>query len=273
MYKNIMCKKTQEFVQCRSCPRIKNGGPEPGYYYKKENGYTFLVECDCHKRWREAQALENILQLSNLTYECTFDNYVGSKSLKDLECLKSVAKNPDFFKDKKMIYLWGPNGCQKTSMVQALGKELVAKGYTVQYTLMSSLITNLVSDFSESESAKEKKEYFINRCMDCDFLIVDEAFDLKKMTMYASGYQIPYLDTFIRTRFEINGKSIIFVSNVSPKSIGDVPMSKKGEPFNPGFGMSLQNLIERNVKQSELIFQDVWIENVNQVDRQGLFKK
>jgi chromosomal replication initiation ATPase DnaA len=268
-----MCNKIMEFVQCRNCPRIKSDGPEPGYYYKKVGNYTFIQECDCHKRWREDSAKEAEMIASNITYDFPFENYVGKKSLKELECLKKISRNPDFFRDKKMIYIWGPNGCQKTSMVQALGKELILKGYTVQYTLMSNLITNLVSDFSESDSAKEKKDYFIKRCMDCDFLIIDEAFDSKKITLYASGYQIPYLDTFLRTRFEINGKSIIFVSNVSPRNIADVPLSRNGEQVKQGFGTSIQNLIERNVKQSELLFQDVWVENVNKLDRTELFNQ
>lgn len=269
-----MCVKNQEFRQCRSCPRIKSDGPEPGYYYKKVGKYTFIQECDCHRRWRESVTKNNEMILSNITYDCTFDNYVGFKSLKDLECLRKVATHPEFFKDKKMIYIWGPNGCQKTSMVQALGKELILKGYTVQYTLMASLITGLVSDFSEDDKAKEKKEFFIKRCTDCDFLIVDEAFDYTKNTIYTSGYQIPYLDTFLRNRFEINGKSIIFVSNVRPKNIADPPPSKPGESINrQGFGISLQNFVERNTKQSLLEFKDVWIENVNKIDPQGLFSQ
>ena len=268
-----MCVKTQEFRQCRSCPRLKLDGPEPGYYYNKVGNYTFIQECDCHRRWRESVTKTNEMVLSQITYDCTFDDYVGTKSLKDLECLRKVVANPEYFKDKKMIYMWGPNGCQKTSMAQALGRELILKGYTVQYTLMSSLITGLVSDFSEDDSAKEKKEYFIKRCSDCDFLIVDEAFDHKKITLYTSGYQIPYLDTFLRNRFEINGKSIIFVSNVSPKQIAEVPPSKPGEIAKQGFGISLQNLVERNVRQSELKFNDVWIENVNKVDPYGVFNQ
>lgn len=268
-----MCVKTQEFRQCRSCPRLKSDGPEPGYYYKKVGNYTFIQECECHKRWRESVTKTNEMLASNITYDFTFDNYVGSKSLKDLECLRKVASHPEYFKDKKMIYMWGPNGCQKTSMAQALGKELILKGYTVQYTLMANLITGLVSDFSEDDAAKEKKEYFIKRCSDCDFLIVDEAFDLKKTTIYNSGYQIPYLDTFLRNRFEINGKSIIFVSNVSPSNIADATDRKTGEVFRESFGTSIQNLIERNVKQSTLVFRDVWIDNVNKVDPYGVFNQ
>lgn len=268
-----MCNKVREFVQCRRCPRIKNDGPEPGYYYSKVGNYSFIQECECHKRWREETLMEVKFSEAKVSTDYTFDCYRGIKSLRDLECLKRVAENPEKFKNQKMIYVWGPNGCQKTSMVKVLGKELIKKGYSVQYTLMSDLITGLVSDFSMNEDAKEKKEYFIQKCMDCDFLIIDEAFDAKKAYLYVSGYQVPYLDTFIRNRFEINGKSIIFVSNIYPNQIAEVPASKPGEPARQGFGTSLQNLIERNTKQSLLEFKDVWVENANQFDRYSMFER
>ena len=108
--------------------------------------------------------------------------------------------------------------------------------------------------------------------MDCDFLIIDEAFDLKKSTIFASGYQIHYLDNFIRNRFEINKKSIIFISNVLPRDIASIPPSRPKEAPREGFGQSLQSLVERNVRESTLMFNDVWTENVNVIDRLGLFK-
>jgi len=265
-----MC-KPKEFIQCRNCPRLKQDGPKPGFYYEKIDGKDVVLECDCHKKWRLSRLKEIKLTESGITMDYTFNDYVGTKSLADLECLKKIAKNPDKYSNKKMIYIWGPNGCQKTSMVQALGRELIEKNFSVQYTTMDNLITSLVSDFSRSESDNEKREYFLSKCMDCDFLIIDESFDLKKTHIYVSGYQVPYLDSFLRNRFDIGGRSIIFVSNVSPRNIADLPPSKPGEPQRPGFGESIQNLVQRNVRESELIFRDVWVENVNSIDRTALF--
>ena len=266
-----MCVETKKFIPCRKCPS-KNGGPQPGYYYDTLEGYTVIKECSCHKKWREDAELALTFNESNIAPDYTFDNYCGTKSFVDLNCLRMIAQNPEKFTYKKMVYLYGPNGCQKSTMVQALGKELILKGYTVHYTLMSDLITNLVSDFSDTEENKEKKEYFVNRCMNCDFLIIDEAFDLDNVSIYASGYQIPYLDSFIRNRFEIGKKSIIFVSNKAPKEISEVTVPKGGDSSRKGFGKSLQSLVERNTKQSTLVFRDVWLDSVNQIDRMGLFK-
>ena len=41
--------------------------------------------------------------------------------------------------------------------------------------------------------------------LECDFLIIDDSFDKKKATIFKSGYQIPFLDEFLRTRLEILG--------------------------------------------------------------------
>lgn len=266
-----MC-KIKEFIPCRSCPNREKGGPQQGYYYDVVGGFKVIKECECHKRWKKEAELSIKLKDSNIVPDYTFDNYRGTKSLDDLNCLKKIAENPNKFIYKKMIYLYGPNGCQKTSMVQALGKELILKGFSVQYTLMSDLINSLISDFSDNEESKDKKNYFIQKCLDCDFLIIDEAFDLSKVAIYSSGYQIPYLDSFIRNRFELNKKSIIFVSNKMPNEIASVPINRGGELTKSGFGISLQSLVERNVRESTLTFKDVYIENANIIDRHGLFK-
>lgn len=267
-----MCKPIKKFIQCRNCPYKEKGGPQPGYYYSTYEGVQVVVECDCHKKWVEDSKLEAKFLNSNVVADYSFDNYCGYQSRDSVDCLRKVANNPEKFTYKKMIYMYGPNGTQKTSMAQALGKELIIKGYTVQYTLMQELITNLVTDFSDSLTTKEKKEYFINKCMDCDFLIIDEAFDLSKVLIYSSGYQIPYLDTFIRNRFDINKKSIIFISNKKPCDIAKVPPARPNEIQKEGFGISLQSLVERNTKQSFLEFYDSWNDNVNQIDPKGIFK-
>lgn len=255
-----MCKLTEnKFIPCRSCPNRIKGGPIPGYYYDELNGFPIVKECDCHIKWRHEQELNRELVLSNVNPDFTFDDYVGTKSLQDLNALKQIAENPEKFNYKKMIYVYGPNGVQKTSMCQALGKELIQKGYKVQYQSMNEIINALVKSFNDPD--QDQKDYLIQRCASCDFLIIDESFDIKKVTLYNSGFQLPFLDNFLRSRFDINKKSIIFISN-----------KKQTEIEKEGFGQSLQSLIERNTRQSTLMFNDMWIENANKIDRFGLFR-
>lgn len=255
-----MCKLTDnKFIPCRNCPNRSKGGPMLGYYYDKLNGFDIVKECDCHRKWRLEQEFNRELILSNINPDYTLDNYVGTKSINDIEALKTILMYPDKFIYKKMIYIYGPNGCQKTTMCQALGKELIKKGYSVQYQTMNEIITALVQSFDDPN--QEQKDYLIQRCSNCDFLIIDESFDIKKVTLYNSGFQIPFLDNFIRSRFDINKKTIIFISNKKQDMIA-----------KEGFGASMESLIERNTRQSTLFFNDVWVENANKIDRFGLFK-
>lgn len=255
-----MCNKIKPFIQCRNCPRREKDGPAVGYYYDKVDGYQVIKECSCHKKWREEVTLTQNMIQSGVVPDYTFDNYCGHKSLRDLNALRKIAEYPDRFVYKTMIYVYGPNSCQKTSMCQALAKDLIMKGYKVQFTYMSDLVSALVKEFDDPH--QEKKDYLIQRCADCDFLFLDESFDKTKVTIFQSGYQIPFLDNFLRSQFEIEKKTIIFISNILPNQIEEA-----------GYSPSLQALIERNVKNSTLKFQDKWIDNVNKYDRLGLFNK
>lgn len=249
-----------KFVLCRACPQRTKGKPSNiplGYYYDVIGNQQVLVECKCHREWREAKELSAKLKKANITPDYTFDDYKGTRSLKDLEALKSISKKADFFSRKKMVYLWGPNGTQKTSMVQALGRDLLVQNYKVQYLLMQDLINTLMPDFNADD---EEKKRIAKKLQDNDFLIIDEAFDKTKVTLYNSGFQIPFLDSFLRTYFDTNKGSIIFVSNKKPEEIAQ-----------QGFGESLQNFVQRNTRTSLLMFEDKYIENANTIDRLGLF--
>lgn len=256
-----MCKES-EFIPCRTCPTRDPSKASfmPGYYYEEVDGYKCLRECTCHIRWRENRELKRKLIASNLVADYDFDGYKGSESIEDVNALKEFVKHFDKYNYRTMLYIYGKNGTQKTSMVMAAGKELVSQGYKVQYVLMNNLLTSLLTDFDKKD--QEEKDLFIKRCEDCDLLIIDEAFDKEKSVIYKSGYQVPFLDNFLRERFEINKKSVLFVSNHQPSEI-----------TTQGFSGSLQNLVERNTKESLLIFKDVYAENANQIDRLGLFRR
>lgn len=252
----------KDFIVCRNCPQRTLGKPSnvpAGYYYDTINGTQVLRECSCHITWRKERELDYKLEKANLISDYHFSDYRGTESLEDLKALEFMSNNFEKFRYKKMIYVYGPNGTQKTSMIQALGKELIKKDYTAYYTLMQELINNLMPDFGKDTDPA--REAFLKRCREVDLLIVDESWDKSKVTLYNSGYQIPFLDSFLRQRFELNKGSILFVSNRQPSEIG-----------SQGFGESLQNFVTRNTRGSLLIFKDRYIENANQIDRLSLFK-
>lgn len=245
-----------KFIPCRKCSTKQ--GPKPGFYYSKKKGYTVLVECDCHKLWIKEQEIKRKLLNASIQPDYSFSDYKGEKSREDLNALINFTYNFKKYIYKTMVYIWGLNGCQKTSMAQACAKELVSAGFTVQYVVMNSLLNALMA-----RDANEEENSLIKKCLEVDLLIIDESFDSKKVTLYKSGYQIPYLDNFIRQRFEINKKSIMFISNKLPEEIA-----------KEGFEHSIQNLVERNTRNSLLHFEDIYFdqEGIGIPDRLGLFK-
>jgi DNA replication protein DnaC len=245
-----------KFIPCITC--ASKDGPQPGYYYVEQEGRTFIKECSCHKRWDEEQRIARKLRQANIwNTPYSLDNYVGERSREDARLLQVFIDNfTEKFSDK-MIYMYGLNSCQKTTLAMWVGRSLIQKDFSVYYTLMESLSIALTPDFNNESEAKKE---IVQKALDADLLIVDEAFDRSKLTLYKSGYQIPFIDRFIRERFEINKKAIIFISNKKPSEIEE-----------QGFGLSLQSLIMRNVEESTLEFFDKYIDNCNTIDRKGLF--
>jgi DNA replication protein DnaC len=77
--------------------------------------------------------------------------------------------------------------------------------------LLSLLQTETFNSGTESDS--------INTLRSVDFLVIDDAFDPKKSTLYKSGYQFSFLDTFLRYRLETLSRATCFTSNVPVEEI------------------------------------------------------
>lgn len=256
-YIKNMCMK--KFVHSRACPYRNMPGPMPGYYYTEKDGFRVAKECDCHIQWRKQNALDIKLKNAGLEADFTFDDYKGEKSLASFKALKEFTDNFQKYAYKTMLYMYGPNGTMKTSMAQACGKQLIENGYTVKYILMNTLLNNLVKSFNDPN--QDLKDAFIQQCLNVDLLIIDECFDKSKVTLYSTGYQLPFLDSFLRSRFEMGKKPILFISNKRPDQIEQ-----------EGFGPSIESLVKRNTQSSTLEFLDSWTDNANQIDKLGLFK-
>jgi DNA replication protein DnaC len=130
------------------------------------------------------------------------------------------------------LYFWSTgNGTQKTTSASILGKELMEKGYSVKFILMSDLTRMLANDAFEDDYDERRNSF-----LKCDFLIIDDAFDTKKVTVYKSGYQISFLDTFLRKRLEVLKKATCFTSNFSLDNLNEET-----------FGTSLVRLLQRQI--------------------------
>jgi len=247
------------FITCRTCAAKE--GPFPGYYYVDVAGHRYVTECTCHKKWAEKQSLLRKLRIANVWEDFDYDpakDYRGEKSLEDVRALQIYVKQFSSKFSDKMVYVYGGNGTQKTTLAMWTARELIKSGKTVLYTLMETLSVALAPDFN---SEGNSREIFIQKALDADLLIVDEAFDKRTTTIYKSGYQLPFLSTFFKSRFEVGNKAIIFISNIAPKDIA----------LN-GFGETLGSFAARNTQSSTLTFNDVYIKKANVIDSKGLFK-
>lgn len=247
-------------IEFNPCDKCKNS-IRPGYILKKnEEGYEVFVECDCHKKWKKETLLEVKCRESGISTIHYFSDYLGKKSSRELGYIKDIANNFNKYRNKVM-YLYGKNGTQKTSTSLALGRELIDKGWSVYYIGMNDLINLLVKVNSFDENT-EQDLFILDKIKDCDLLILDESFDSEKVTIFKSGYQIPFLDTFLKNRFDRDGKAILFVSNILPTCIS-------------GYGESLKDWVIRNTIRSVITFRDVYKEELMKlsVDPDSIFSK
>lgn len=259
----------EKFIACRKCAGKGVRGQSTGYIYNAE--LNAVRECECHIRYRTNKGILDRLEKAGigqddfvLNYNIDTD-YVGTQSL---ESVSKIKKYISQFKaglpayHHAMLYMYGINGSQKTTIGKYICKEIVStckdddykdslypNYYKAQFITMNDLIKQLtILDTDKQETAMKK----IN---DADVLIIDESFDKEKVTIYKSGFQIPYLDSFLR-KFMMNPtKSIIFISNVEPKEIE-----------SNGYSHSIQDFVERQttIQNSVLPFMDNYI---NSVDR------
>lgn len=247
----------KSFIPCRTC--ASKEGPKPGYYYVTLHGKQFLKECDCHINWARNKEFEIKSRRGNIwTDLVSKDSYAGVASKKDVEAFHTFITNFDSYKEA-MVYLYGPHGTQKTTTAMWGAQELIRQGFSVTYTLMETLLVSLMPDFSVSVDEKNSQ---IQKFIQPDLLIIDESFDKRTTTLYKSGYQLPFLTNFLKTRYEVERKGIVFISNVLPLDIEQ-----------QGFGAGLQDLVARNVTQSTLKFMDKFIANKPAIaNPRGLFE-
>lgn len=245
---------------CRGCKQRDRccGDTFVGYHYMSDG--LSISKCNGYKRFEADRNLEIDCKASNVHTDYTWDSYIGTKSIKSVEKLKRYSSETEKFKDKS-LYVYGKNSTQKTSMCKVLGKELIRNGKTVKYILMQDLIDILCdcTDFNEETAHNASMERM--RLLNVDYLIIDECFDRTKVMVYKSGFQIPYLDTFLRKRLEENRKPIVFISNVEPSRIED-----------SGYGASINALVKRNTTGAVLEFLDDFYDSSNEYAIRDIFE-
>jgi len=197
-----------------------------------EFGEEYVIPTEERQKQQRLLRLNLLLKQAGITQpEFKLTDYKGEDEAQNLPKIKKYISEFERFKTVN-LYLWSKgNSSQKTTVAKNIIMELLLLGYECQFVLMADLLTLLQKEtFGDDAIAEE-----INRLRLVDFLVIDDAFDSKKATLYKSGYQFSFLDTFLRYRMETVNKATCFTSNV--------PISEIGKTWTA----SIMSLVERSV--------------------------
>ncbi len=201
----------EKFISCNKC--------KDGYIHK--NGE--IIKCQCLKEYQFKNYLAIEIQKSGLPIsilDYDINTYIGED--KD-DNLKNIKQYVNIFEKKSNIslYFCGDSSTQKTTIAQWIGRELLKKSKTVFFINMGDLVDKL-----QKADRDEDILIFINELLEKDLLIIDDAVDSRKITMFQSGWQNAYIDKFFRKRLESLEKACIFTSNINYNNTWDTKFSE-----------------------------------------------
>jgi DNA replication protein DnaC len=185
-----------------------------------------------------------------ITPPYTIEQYRGEDKHENLPKIKKYINEFERFKNVSLYFWSHGNASQKTTIAKNIIVELSLKGYTCRFILMADLLSLLQTE--TYNNGTESK--LINKFRTVDFLVIDDAFDPRKSTLYKSGYQFGFLDTFLRYRLETLNKATCFTSNV--------PIADIDKSWTP----SIASLIKRNISvpmefsdyMTDFNVEDIW---------------
>jgi DNA replication protein DnaC len=158
------------------------------YIYEEVNGEIKTKLNPEFKKLRDKKIYNIMLKFSKIPldyYELDFENFSNNiiNSKEELnKCIK-YAKECKEEKFKKIsLYLVGENSSGKSTIACAIGKEFIRQGLIVKFVYAGTLISYLMKNSlfnREEESLKELEEL-----KNCDLIIIDDAMDDKKSSMW-----------------------------------------------------------------------------------------
>ena len=198
-----------------------------------ENGQEYVVPT------KEGIAEQNHVKLKLLLKDTgimappySLDDYTGEDKANNLPKIrKYIAEFETKFKNIH-LYLWSRgNASQKTTVAKNIIVDLSLKGLQCKFILMADLLSLLQTEiYNHGTDSKT-----ITDLRNVDFLVIDDAFDTKKATLYKSGFQFSFLDTFLRYRLETAYLATCFTSNT--------PIGEIDKVWTP----SIASLIKRSI--------------------------
>jgi len=226
----------KEFIPCTKCKQ--------GYIYSSDS----VIKCSCLKQYQSQVLFELRLEKAGLKdFNLTFKDYKGRDLLRNIPKLEKYCSHIQTdFRYNSHLYLTGINGTQKSTLAKVILLNVISQGLTGKFILMSDLLDILTDVYSDDPRRQTELDYLLS----VDVLCIDDAFDKHKVLLFKSGYQLSFVDRFIRSRIEIHHRNIIFTSNVEIDKIAD-----------NGFTKDVQDLLYRSIKvrNGELLFNDIYV--------------
>jgi hypothetical protein len=209
-----------------------NGRLVPKYRFKEVDGQEVAVPTQEWKaRLAQLEAKRSLLSAGLGDAPYGLDTYIGEDRLNNIPKLKKYC---DEFKTKYSrihLYLWSKiNGTQKSTCAKDMIVRLAKLGVKSKFVLMDRLVKSLVEADRDDDANKKSKEW-----LETDFLVIDECFAKGQITLFKSGYQLAFVNTFLKDRLEIFSRATCFTANV--------PIDEIGQEWGPG----IQSLIDRSV--------------------------
>lgn len=197
-----------------------------------EFGEEYLIPTEEGRKRQRELRLGLLLKQAGITEpEHRLNQYKGADERRNIPKIKKYVAEFERFKSVNLYFWSDGNSSQKTTVAKNIILELSLLGYECQFILMADLLSLLQKETFGGVGLAEQ----VNRLRNVDFLVIDDAFDPKKATVYRSGYQFSFLDTFLRYRIETARKAVCFTSNI--------PIEKISENWTA----SIMSLVERSV--------------------------
>ena len=205
----------------------------PKYKIIEKDGEEFVVFTDEWKEHTEELRLRHFLSRSGVgeVPQYGLATYVGEDKFNNIP---KLIKYCDEFKEKfhkVNLYFWSEiNSTQKSTCAKDLIVRLAKQGIPCYFVLMDELLSQLMRAERDEEAEARVRQWQY-----APFLVLDECFTKGQVTIFSSGYQKAFLNTFLKSRLEQNKLATCFTSNTPIEKIKDV------------WGDSLQSLVNRNI--------------------------
>lgn len=193
-----------------------------------ENGYMKIKDCECMRKRKLYERLDNCGmsrdQLKNYRFDKYTTNEEWQKNLKNKvgEYIQSLNEN------KYWLYLGGNTGAGKTHLCTALFQKLIGSGLIGKYMIWNSEISQLI--MLKKSFNIENQERYIDRMEElikCDVLYIDDFMqrDIKVDESLNVAYEI------INSRYNNPSKITIISSELTRDDLQDLYSSVFGRIY------------------------------------------